>query len=110
MDVQILELTEREDEAVLTLRWEAAGPRGVFPALDADITLTSAGPGASRLSLSGSYRPPLAALGAALDKAILHRAADATTRSFLSSIATRLEPCRTAAPQRPAGRRKRRAG
>lgn len=72
---------------VLTLRWEATGPGGVlFPALDADITLTPAGEQASLLRLDGAYRPPLGALGAELDKAILHRVATATIQAFISRI------------------------
>jgi hypothetical protein len=74
--------------AVLTLRWEATGyGGGLFPALDADITLTPAGDGASLLTLDGAYRPPLAALGAALDNVILHRVATSTVRSLLSQLA-----------------------
>jgi hypothetical protein len=91
VDVRFRELVIRADSAVLTLRWEATGPSGrLFPALDADITLTPAGEHATRLSLAGAYRPPLAALGAGLDKAIFHRVASATIRSFLSRAAAAL--------------------
>lgn len=46
------------------LRREAAGPYGrLFPALDADITLTPAGQQATVLELAGAYRPPLGAAG-----------------------------------------------
>jgi hypothetical protein len=39
------------------------------------------------LRIAGSYRPPLGALGTALDAAILHRVARATVRAFLDRIA-----------------------
>jgi len=88
VNVDVRDLVNRGDTAVLTLRWEATGPSGaLFPALDADITLTPAGDEASRLILDGAYRPPLAALGAGLDKVILHHVADATVQSLLSQIA-----------------------
>ena len=90
-----------EHRAVLTLRWEATGASGaLFPALDADITLTPAGPDSSLLTLDGAYRPPLAALGAGLDRAILHRVATPTARSLLSQIAESISrrPARTAWP------------
>src|ERR1022692_666198 len=75
-------------KAVLTLRWEATGASGtLFPALDADITLTPVSPDRSLLTLDGVYRPPLAALGASLDRAVLHRIATPTARSLLSQIA-----------------------
>jgi hypothetical protein len=77
-----------DHKAVLTLRWEATGASGtLFPALDADITLTPAGSERSLLTLDGVYRPPLAALGAGLDRAVLHRIATPTARSLLSQIA-----------------------
>ena len=50
VQVHFRDLVTREGSAVLALRWEAAGPcGGMFPALDADITLTPAG---SRLPCS----------------------------------------------------------
>lgn len=77
-----------DSSAVLTLRWEATGASGgLFPALDADITLTPADTDRSLLSLDGAYRPPLAALGAGLDRIVLHRVATPTARSLLSQIA-----------------------
>jgi hypothetical protein len=78
----------REDTAVLTLRWEAIGPGGgLFPALDADITLSPAGDHATLLTLAGAYRPPPGALGARLDPAVLQRVAAATIRAFLGRVA-----------------------
>lgn len=86
--VYVRELRTRQDSAVLTFRWEATGPTGgLFPALDADITLTSAGQDTSLLTLNGAYRPPLAALGAGLDKMILGRVATPTVRSLLGRVA-----------------------
>jgi hypothetical protein len=76
--------------AVLALRWEAIGPGGgLFPVLDADLTLTPAGAG-TMLTLAGAYRPPLGPLGQALDRAILHRVAVATIRDFLARVAAQL--------------------
>jgi hypothetical protein len=87
-EVRFLDVVIRDGSAVLTLRWEATGPGGVlFPALDADITLTPAGEQGCRLAVDGAYRPPLGAVGAGLDKAIMRRVATATMRSFLSRVA-----------------------
>lgn len=86
--VHTRELVVRGDSAVLTLRWDATGPGGgLFPALDADISLTPSGADTSQLTLHGAYRPPLAAFGAGLDRAVLHRVARATARSLLNRIA-----------------------
>ena len=85
----------------LTLRWESTGPGGrLFPALDADITLTPAGEHATLLGLAGSCRPPPGSLGAGLDRAILHRVAAATIRAFISRVADSIDtgPSRARTP------------
>lgn len=89
--VQFRELPERANTAGLALRWEVTGPGGVlFPVLDADVELVRSGPETTWLTLNGAYRPPLGALGQALDRAILHRVASATIRGFLGRIAASL--------------------
>jgi hypothetical protein len=86
--VHFRDLVTREGSAALALRWEAAGPcGGLYPALDADITLTPAGEQATVLKLAGAYRPPLGAAGAGLDRVILHRLAAATARTFMNRVA-----------------------
>ncbi len=90
-EVHLLDPVGRGDSAVLALRWEATGPGGgLVPVLDADIALTPAGRDSTRLSLTGSYRPPFGAVGAALDRAILHKVADATIASLLTRVADAL--------------------
>ncbi len=70
------------------LRWEAAGSTGgMFPVLDATITISPAGEETARLALAGSYRPPLGRLGAALDTALLHAVATATIRHLMQGMA-----------------------
>jgi len=58
--------------------------------LDADIRLIRAGERACVLTMSGVYRPPLGALGQALDRALLHRVATATIRDFMAQVAARI--------------------
>ena len=87
-EVHVLEVATRGESAVLALRWEAAGPGGrLFPALDADLSLTPAGQHSTRLSLAGAYRPPLAALVAGPDRAVVHEVADVTVQSLLARVA-----------------------
>jgi hypothetical protein len=103
VEVCFRDLVTHDDTALLTVRWEATGPGGgLFPALDADITLSPAGARATRLTLAGAYRPPLAGLGAGLDRAILHRVATATIRSLLSRMADALADPGRAADGAPA--------
>lgn len=86
--VHFHEVTGSDRRAGLAFRWEVAG-RGseLFPALDADLTLIRQSESATLLALSGAYRPPLGAVGAGLDKAIMNRIATATIRRFIRHIA-----------------------
>jgi hypothetical protein len=88
VQVSFLDPIYRDDIMSVGLRWEAAGTMGgLFPVLDATITICPEGDKTARLALAGCYRPPLGRLGAALDTALLHRVATATVRSLLHSVA-----------------------
>lgn len=90
--VQVRELARTDRSAGLAIRWEATGPGdGLFPVLDADLRLAPAGERATLLTMAGSYRPPLGALGDALDRTILHRVATATVRRFLTQLAAQID-------------------
>jgi hypothetical protein len=85
--VRSMDLTVRDRVAVMVLRWEAAGPGGaLLPVLDADVSLSRHGQSEVLLALTGAYRPPLAQVGAALDRAVLHRVATATIRRFVRRL------------------------
>lgn len=89
--VQFLDPMQRHDATTLGMRWEATGAAGgLFPVLDADISLAAAPVDKTLLSLAGSYRPPLGRLGTGLDRALLSRVATATIRELLQSIADAL--------------------
>jgi hypothetical protein len=71
----------------VALRWEAIRRGGQpVPVLDANISLSPAVQQATRLALSGAYRPPLGRIGAGLDKAMLNRVAAAAIHAPLHSI------------------------
>ena len=89
--VQVRELSWTDKSGGLALRWEATGPGGkLFPALDADLTLTDFGTQGTLVALAGVYRPTLGVLGQALDRVVLHRVAAATVKSFLAQVAAQL--------------------
>lgn len=84
--VQFTQPAYRDDAMRVGLRWEALGVTGgLFPALDADISLTADGE-RTRVALTGTYRPPLGALGAGLDRLVLHKVATATITAFLDQL------------------------
>ncbi len=76
--VRYLPPVERRDSVTVGLRWETSGEvAGLFPVLDADITLAAAGEHSATLTVSGVYRspcrPPCPALLAA---PVLHEVAE----------------------------------
>jgi hypothetical protein len=88
VQVHLLEERISASTHVFPLRWEATGASGrLFPALDANLGLTPSGEGSTLLSIIGRYEPPLGALGKRLDRAMLARVAEATTRSLLRRLA-----------------------
>jgi len=104
--VRFLDPVYRGDVMTVGLRWEAAGTAGtLFPVLDANISISPAEDETARLTLAGSYRPSLGRLGATLDRATMHRVADATMRCLLRSVADALvSPAPAAHPAEDASR------
>lgn len=106
VSVEFRELVTHGDSSLLMLRWQTAGTGGgLFPVLDADITICAADDDRTRLRLDGSYRPPLGTVGAGIDRAVMYRVAAATIRSFITDMATVLgRPAgeRSSAPERAA--------
>jgi hypothetical protein len=85
--VHVRGVTTRRGSADLALRWEAGGPGGPFPALDADITLSPAGEHASTLVLVGVYRFSPEEVGNGPDRAIVRWMAGDTIQKFLGLMA-----------------------
>ena len=89
--VQVRELSGTDSSSGLALRWEATGVGGgLFPVLDADLTLADLGDAGTLVKLASVYRPPFGALGQALDRGVLHRVAEATIKAFLARVAGEL--------------------
>jgi len=85
--VRFREPVAHGDSVLMALRWEAIAPgEGIFPALDADITLVADGDGPTLLRLAGAYRPPSGAGRAGIDQGTLHQIAAATLREFLGRL------------------------
>ncbi len=96
--VRFLDPRFHAEAMTVGLRWEATGlSGGLFPVLDADLSLAPNGGQQTRLALAGAYRPPLGRFGAGLDRAILNRVAVATIRALLRSIADALTSPQVAA-------------
>jgi hypothetical protein len=70
----------------LPLTWEPVGLEGLLPRLDTDLELGSLGGDRTQLAISARYRPPLGAVGRAVDWVLLHRVAEATLKDFLDRL------------------------
>lgn len=87
----------------IPLTWEATGTPGLFPRMDADLLLAAVGPERAHLEFRGSYQPALGPVGWVIDRALLHRVAEASVKGFVDRLAAALEQrVRERAPQRAA--------
>jgi len=80
--------TERIASVPFTLRVEGDGR--LFPSLTGSLDAAWLGPGRTHLALAAQYDPPLGRLGRVVDRALLHRVAEAVAGQFLRSVAERL--------------------
>ncbi len=88
LEVGIPEIQRRG--LVYPISWAAVGADAVFPQLRADLVLTNEGMDRTRLTLRGTYDPPLGAVGRILDRALLGRVAEATVRNWVDRLAESL--------------------
>lgn len=84
---------------VLPISWRATGPQWLFPRLDGDIELAALGSARTQLSISARYQPPMGVVGRVLDRALLHRVAEATLKDFLEGVADHLDTREPAIPR-----------
>lgn len=67
--------------------WTAAGAKGLFPKLTADLVLSHVGQEKTKLVLQGTYEPPLGAIGRAVDRALLRKIAESTVQDWVDRVA-----------------------
>lgn len=89
--LEVGEPVGEEETMLLPIVWEATGTPGLFPRMDAEVVLAALGPVLTQLSLRGSYRPPLGPIGRVLDRALLHRVAEASVKGFVDRVARTIE-------------------
>jgi hypothetical protein len=75
---------------VLPIAWQPVDHQSLFPALDADLEVAGLGPSLSQISISARYEPPLGVIGRAIDRALMHRVAEATLKDFVDQVGSAL--------------------
>ncbi|HKZ75116.1 MAG TPA: hypothetical protein VJ259_00480 [Actinomycetota bacterium] len=90
VEIQIGEPYVIPSKTMLPIAWRATAAERIFPQLEADIEIAALGASRTQLSISARYRPPLGPVGRVLDKALLHRVAEATVKDFLDRVGERI--------------------
>lgn len=90
VEIHVGQARRLASKTLLPVSWKATGPSALFPVMEGDIEVAPLGPRLTQLSFSGRYEPPLSVLGRALDRALLHRVAEATVKDFLDRVGDRL--------------------
>lgn len=87
VEVQLHAPVRTTSKTILPFSWRATGSTaGLFPTLEADLEVASLDPATTQLAISARYSPPLGVVGRMLDRAVLHRVAEATIKDFLDHL------------------------
>lgn len=89
--VELGNTREANGDVIVPMRWKPTGLAGLFPELEAELTVAPFPPDGTHLSLRGNYDPPLGVLGRGIDRLGMHRIAEASIRSFLNAVTAALE-------------------
>jgi hypothetical protein len=81
----------RSGSVIIPMDWKATGVEALFPVMSADLVLQPLGPGLVEVIFRGSYEPPMKGLGRLLDRAVLHRLAEASAKAFLDQLCRAVE-------------------
>ena len=73
------------------MTWQPTGAGALLPVLEADLEIGALGAHRTQLALNASYRPPLGTVGRAIDRALLHRVAEATVKDFLDQVGVAIQ-------------------
>jgi hypothetical protein len=81
----------------LQLEWQAARMPGLFPFMQAELSIYPLTSAETQLDFSGVYEPPLGAVGKALDAVAGYRIAESSVHRFVADVAEYLR--RTMTPK-----------
>lgn len=59
--------------------------------MDADLLVVGLGQDLTKIALQGTYEAPMGAVGASLDKLLLHHVAESSVKAFVDRIASAVE-------------------
>jgi len=87
VEIEIGAAVQTRSKTVIPFSWRAIGSTaGLFPTMDGDLEVASLDTALTQLAISARYAPPLGMVGRMLDRAVLHRVAEATVKDFLDHL------------------------
>jgi hypothetical protein len=90
-------------KTILPMRWKPSSAWPLFPELESDLEVAALGPSRTQLSVNARYTPPLGKVGSVIDRALLHRVAEATVKDFVDRVRAALERDTDAVPAPASG-------
>jgi hypothetical protein len=75
----------------LSLRWRPPEETALFPVIEADLEIQPMPSQLTLVSFLGIYEPPLGAVGAAVDRLVLYRVAEAAFHRFFDGVVHRIQ-------------------
>ncbi len=96
VDIEILEIQDlaRAPGASrgtrVRLEWRGTKRPGLFPLMNADLSIYPLTATETQLDFEGRYEPPLGPLGRAIDALVGHRIAEASVHRFVADVAQHL--------------------
>jgi hypothetical protein len=75
---------------LLPVRLRSEEHEGLFPTLEGSLDAAWLGRGRTHLALTASYEPPFGVVGRTVDRALLHRVAEAVAQRFLEAVGREL--------------------
>jgi len=86
VELTVGDVVESTDARRIPLTWEATGTPGLFPKMDAELVIARVGEELTQVKIQGHYDPPLGGVGRLIDRAFLHRIAEASTKELVDQI------------------------
>lgn len=75
---------------VLEIAWTAANAKGLFPSMEATLSIYALSSRETQIDLYGRYKPPMGVVGNAIDALVGHRVAEASVLRFVQDVAARI--------------------
>ena len=86
IEIEVGRSERRAGSVIIPIKWKATGVGPIFPVMNADIVLQPIGHTDVQVAIRGSYDPPLGGFGRLLDRAVMHRLAEASAKSFVDQL------------------------